>query len=110
MPGGPVAPKASRKEKTPFLIDFAAPSEINTKTLFTPGTKAAISQPASKGRRISGGGKKKSKKAAKEEERSDEYLLPDDMHFSSRQLLRLFLKPKFGVSYQLHTVENVLVQ
>lgn len=29
--------------------------------------------------------------------RRDEYLLPEDMHFSSRQLLRLFLKPKFAL-------------
>jgi len=29
--------------------------------------------------------------------RKEEFLLPDDMHFSSRQLLRLFLKPKLAV-------------
>jgi condensin complex subunit 2 len=47
------------------------------------------------------GGSKIAKKGrgsrkAKEEKR-DEHTLPDDMHFSSRQLVTLFLKPKFSV-------------
>ncbi|KAJ7133030.1 condensin complex subunit 2-domain-containing protein [Mycena filopes] len=37
---------------------------------------------------------KKSKKKGKEKEKND-HSLPDDMHFSSRQLVSLFLKPKF---------------
>ena len=41
--------------------------------------------------------KRTSKKSRGDKEKKDEWLLPDDMHFSSRQLLRLFLKPKFAV-------------
>lgn len=33
----------------------------------------------------------------KEKEKKDDHRLPDDMHFSSRQLVTLFLKPKFSV-------------
>jgi len=42
------------------------------------------------------GKKSRSSRKAKEEKR-DEHTLPDDMHFSSRQLVTLFLKPKFSV-------------
>ena len=40
---------------------------------------------------------KKDKGKEKEDKRFDN-TLPDDMHFSSRQLVTLFLKPKFSVS------------
>ena len=33
-----------------------------------------------------------------DKEKRDNQTLPDDMHFSSRQLVSLFLKPKFSVS------------
>jgi hypothetical protein len=33
----------------------------------------------------------------KSTDKAQKYLLPEDMHFSSKQLLRLFLKPKFMV-------------
>jgi condensin complex subunit 2 len=74
---GPV----KRKEKEPFEIDFAAPmSQALADALYTPAPSASsISLPKaqwkSKGRN----------------------LLPDDKHFSSRQLLRLFLKPKASI-------------
>jgi hypothetical protein len=90
-----------RKEKLPFVIDFETPSTVSSKKLFEPGTKTAISLPAvkTKKRKIGINGKKgKKAKEEEEEEERDEHLLPDDMHFSSRQLLRLFLKPKFTVS------------
>ena len=42
--------------------------------------------------------KKSSKKnKEKEREKREEQVLPDDMHFSSRQLFTLFLKPNFSV-------------
>jgi len=99
-----VAAPRQRKEKLPFVIDFESPSTLTSKKLFEPGTKTATSLPAPKlKKRKVTKGTKKSKKAIPEvevEER-DEHLLPDDMHFSSRQLLRLFLKPKFTVGDDL---------
>ncbi|WVQ75709.1 hypothetical protein IAR50_005339 [Cryptococcus sp. DSM 104548] len=80
--------KPTRAAKAPFTIDFSSPATDanSTKTLFAPGTKASLNLPLSSTR-------SKGKNAAKK--RREEYLLPDDMHFSSHQLLRLFLKPKF---------------
>ncbi|KAA8642151.1 condensin subunit BRN1 [Aspergillus tanneri] len=71
------APK-QRKEKEPFEIDFTAPLDPSVAELmYTPASSnSMISLPKTqwktKGRN----------------------LLPDDKHFNSRQLLRLFLKPK----------------
>lgn len=67
-----------RKEKEPFEIDFASPvSPALAEMLYTPASSnATISLP---------------KTQWKSKTRN---LLPDDKHFNSRQLLRLFLKPK----------------
>lgn len=71
------APK-QRKEKEPFEIDFGAPLDSAiAELIYTPASSnSAISLPKTqwktKGRN----------------------LLPDDKHFNSRNLLRLFLKPK----------------
>lgn len=67
-----------RKEKEPFRIDFAAPmSRALHDALYTPATTAsAITLPKAQWRSKS------------------RNLLPDDKHFNSKQLLRLFLKPK----------------
>lgn len=95
--------KQARKEKTPFLIDFENADPPSAKDLFATA-KAAITLPASATKKRRGtsppkGRKgKKSKEVNEEIEERDEHLLPDDMHFSSRQLLRLFMKPKFTVS------------
>ncbi|KAF7452199.1 Condensin complex subunit 2 [Pyrenophora tritici-repentis] len=72
------APAAKRKEREPFEIDFAAPmSQSLADMLYTPATSnSTISLPKAQW-------KSKSRN-----------LLPDDKHFNSRQLLRLFLKPK----------------
>lgn len=71
------APKP-RKEKEPFEINFSAEMDAKTHDMLytTATTNAAISLP---------------KKDWKSKTRN---LLPDDKHFSSKQLLRLFLKPK----------------
>ena len=67
-----------RKEKEPFEIDFTAPmSQELANALYTPAASAAAimlpkSQWVSKTRN----------------------LLPDDKHFNSKDLLKLFLKPK----------------
>jgi condensin complex subunit 2 len=75
---GEIKPATRRKEKEPFEIDFAAPmSQSTADMLYTPATtNSTISLPKTQW-------KSKSRN-----------LLPDDKHFSSRQLLRLFLKPK----------------
>ncbi|KAF8972668.1 condensin complex subunit 2/barren [Flammula alnicola] len=73
-----------RQKKEAVKIDFLTPSEKGlkelSKELFAPVTKGAgINLPGSK----------------KKKEKRDDHKLPDDMHFSSRQLVTLFLKPKF---------------
>ena len=70
--------KKARKEKEPFEIDFLAPMTEDLATvLFTEATSTAqISLP---------------KKERKSRTRN---LLPDDKHFNSKDLLKLFLKPK----------------
>lgn len=67
-----------RKEKEPFEIDFRSPLDPSlAELIYTPASSnSAISLP---------------KAQWKSKTRN---LLPDDKHFNSRQLLRLFLKPK----------------
>ncbi|KAL8852406.1 MAG: hypothetical protein Q9221_002712 [Calogaya cf. arnoldii] len=69
---------AKRKEKAPFEIDFLSPLDPSlAELIYTPAiSNSAISLPKSQW-------KSKTRN-----------LLPDDKHFNSRQLLRLFLKPK----------------
>lgn len=74
----PASATKTRKEKEPFEIDFL--STLNpslAETIYTPASSnSVISLP---------------KKDWKSKTRN---LLPDDKHFNSKQLLRLFLKPK----------------
>ncbi|KAE9963923.1 hypothetical protein BLS_008795 [Venturia inaequalis] len=74
----PSSPTTKRKEKEPFEIDFMAPmSQALADALYTPASSSStISLP---------------KKDWRSKTRN---LLPDDKHFNSKQLLRLFLKPK----------------
>ena len=74
----PVEPTRQRKEKQPFEIDFSSPLD--------PALAEAIYNKASSNSAIS-----LPKKDWKSKSRN---LLPDDKHFSSRQLVSLFLKPK----------------
>jgi condensin complex subunit 2 len=71
-------PGAKRKEKEPFEVDFMAPmSQSLADALYTPASSSSvITLPK------------------KEWHTKGRNLLPDDKHFNSRQLLRLFLKPK----------------
>ena len=73
-PGVP-EPKKTKKEKEVFEIDFFSAEDPDEDALFTTGG-ASINLPKTQW-------KSKSRN-----------LLPDDMHFNSKQLLRLFLKPK----------------
>lgn len=81
-----VPAQSKRKEKEPFEIDFASPlSPALAEMLYTPATSnAAIALP---------------KTQWKSKTRN---LLPDDKHFNSRQLLRLFLKPKARMGSRRH--------
>jgi len=74
----PTAATKTRKEKEPFEIDFLSPLSASlAETIYTPASSnTVISLP---------------KKDWKSKTRN---LLPDDKHFNSKQLLRLFLKPK----------------
>jgi condensin complex subunit 2 len=74
----PASATKARKEKEPFEIDFTSPLTASlAETIYTPASSnTVISLP---------------KKDWKSKTRN---LLPDDKHFNSKQLLRLFLKPK----------------
>ncbi|PGH00846.1 hypothetical protein AJ79_08098 [Helicocarpus griseus UAMH5409] len=73
-----------RKEKEPFEIDFASPLDPTLAEMIytSSSSNSAISMPKTqwktKGRN----------------------LLPDDKHFNSRELLRLFLKPKARMGFR----------
>ncbi|OAX38973.1 barren [Rhizopogon vinicolor AM-OR11-026] len=93
------APKPRREKKEAFKIDFLTPAEKDVKKIanemFAGVTRGAgITLPTYGGSKT--GKKSRSSRKAKEEKR-DEHTLPDDMHFSSRQLVTLFLKPKFSL-------------
>ncbi|KAF7294486.1 Condensin complex subunit 2 [Mycena kentingensis (nom. inval.)] len=96
--------KPRREKKEPFKIDFSAPRDKQLKQLtdelFAPAGKGA-------GINLPGMGpsarKTKSKKAKGKEK--DDHMLPDDMHFSSRQLVSLFLKPKFRLKMRGRNVK-----
>ncbi|TDL23688.1 barren [Rickenella mellea] len=92
------ASKQKREKKEPFKIDFLTPSEKSQKEIMKE-----IFAPVSKGGSItlpnaaSKSAKKSKRSKAKDKEKRNEQTLPDDMHFSSRQLVTLFLKPKFAL-------------
>lgn len=74
----PASAPTRRKEKEPFEIDFLSPlNQTLAEMIYTPAaSNSAICMP-------------KAQRTSKTRN-----LLPDDKHFNSRQLLRLFLKPK----------------
>ncbi len=74
----PASATKTRKEKELFEIDFMSPLSASlAESIYTPASSnTVISMP---------------KKDWKSKTRN---LLPDDKHFNSKQLLRLFLKPK----------------
>ena len=84
-----------RQKKEAVKIDFMTPSEKSVnelaKEIFAPVTKGA-------GINLPGTGPTANKKGAKKKkEKRDDHRLPDDMHFSSAQLVTLFTKPLFRV-------------
>ncbi|OSX64218.1 hypothetical protein POSPLADRAFT_1179866 [Postia placenta MAD-698-R-SB12] len=97
------APKAKREKKEAFKIDFLTPSAKDSKALakelFVPVTRGTgITLPGPSSRKAPGRKGSRGKKAKDTEmDRRHDQTLPDDMHFSSRQLVTLFLKPKFSL-------------
>lgn len=87
-PGAPDI-KKPRKEKEVFEIDFFATQDVDEDILFTTGG-ASINLPKTQW-------KSKSRN-----------LLPDDMHFNSKQLLRLFLKPKAILHSKRPGTQNII--
>ncbi|KAF5355261.1 hypothetical protein D9758_006042 [Tetrapyrgos nigripes] len=99
------APKARREKKEPNKIDFMAPRDPEksvddiAKELFAPpGKGASINLP--------GYSSTKSKRKTKPKDKRDDHKLPDDMHFSSKQLITLFLKPKFALKMRGRRMQN----
>jgi Condensin complex subunit 2 len=91
------ATKPKRDKKEAFKIDFFVAPEKDlketAKELFAPVTRGArINLPGT-----SAANAKSKKRSKKSKEKKDDHRLPDDMHFTSRQLVTLFLKPKFSV-------------
>lgn len=77
MSTGNGAEKTARKSKEPFVVDFCSEEgAVSAKQIFEKGG-AAITLPQQK-----------------DTSAMDLYLLPEDRHFTSRQLLRLFIKPR----------------
>ncbi|KAI0793999.1 condensin complex subunit 2/barren [Fomes fomentarius] len=96
------ASRPRREKKEAFKIDFLTPVEDDIKTrknrLFAPVTRGAgitLAGPSSSKTTKKGRGRK-AKGKEKEDKRNDQ-TLPDDMHFSAKQLVTLFLKPKFSL-------------
>ena len=98
------APKQRREKKEAFKIDFLAPMDKDVKEiareLFAPPAKPGTILLPAAGAGVARGTKRKRGKGKDKDdkEKRDNQTLPDDMHFSSRQLVSLFLKPKFSVS------------
>ncbi|KAG2175870.1 hypothetical protein INT44_000348 [Umbelopsis vinacea] len=67
--------KGKKKPKVVFEIDFLNSEDINEEELFANDKKGSITMPV------------------KRDAKNSTHLLPDDMHFSSKQLLHYFLKP-----------------
>ncbi|KAH9933294.1 condensin complex subunit 2/barren [Fomitopsis serialis] len=104
------APKLNARRRR-HSSRFLTPSEKDPKTiakeLFVPVTRGAgITLPGSSSAKGSSrkGSKRKSAKDKERERRTDQ-TLPDDMHFSSRQLVTLFLKPEFSLKMRGRRVQ-----
>ncbi|EPQ31638.1 uncharacterized protein PFL1_00971 [Pseudozyma flocculosa PF-1] len=89
--GGKAASGATttRKSKEPFVIDFLSDEgAVDAKEIFEPAKQpGSIQLPATTRSKVS-----------LSNSNSDAYLLPEDRHFNSRQLLKLFLKPRVAIN------------
>lgn len=77
------APVRVRKEKETFEIDFLDPTaDISPDVFAPPKLRASLNMPK------------------KDQKSKSRHLLPDDRHFNSRQLLKLFLKPQASIHHK----------
>ncbi|KAJ2959185.1 hypothetical protein NQZ79_g5320 [Umbelopsis isabellina] len=91
---GEEAQKSKKAKKAPFEIDFLNSEDLDEATLFANDKKGSITM------------------AVKRDSKNSTHLLPDDMHFSSRQLLHYFLKPDHSFRKRKKVVnedENVVI-
>ncbi|KAF9180163.1 hypothetical protein BGZ51_006417 [Haplosporangium sp. Z 767] len=73
--GGP----KKRSGKVPLVINFTEAEEVDEDELFAPAEASSLMfTPANEA-----------------EHQKSKHILPDDIHFSSKQLLRMFMKPSF---------------
>ena len=77
--------KSRKKQKQQFQIDFIAGEDVDEDALFATDKRTKISMSSVQETAV----------------KDDTHLLPNDMHFSSKQLLKLFLKPTFSVSISI---------
>ncbi|TPX46845.1 hypothetical protein SeMB42_g03548 [Synchytrium endobioticum] len=77
------ATKKGRKSKEPFTIDFVNGTPPNLEQLFAPGSAANTLS-----------------KSALAITAKTKNLLPDDIHYSSKDLLQLFLKPDCTIKFR----------
>ncbi|TPX38063.1 hypothetical protein SmJEL517_g00299 [Synchytrium microbalum] len=81
--GAAATKKRGRKAKEPFVIKFATGTRPNLDELFAPGpTSTTLS------------------KTAWAVTTKTKNLLPDDLHYSSKDLLKLFLKPDCTIKFR----------
>ncbi|SCZ97822.1 BZ3500_MvSof-1268-A1-R1_Chr3-3g06394 [Microbotryum saponariae] len=89
-----------RKEKVTFAFDFTQPPPIAQKELFASAPTPASIRAARKSSlapKTAGHGKRNSRIAVAQGTEEEQHILPDDFHFNSQILLRLFLKPKLAL-------------
>lgn len=100
---GATKTKGKKEKKEAFTIDFFKPLDKDFKEL-----SKELFAPVGKGQSINLPGTGTTAKRGKKKtvEKKSDHRLPDDMHFSSRQLVRLFLKPKFEVHLLLGTLRS----
>ncbi|UZJ52699.1 hypothetical protein CBS101457_002019 [Exobasidium rhododendri] len=76
---GVAAERVAKKSKEPFVVDFSSPeAAVSAKQLFE----------------VAKGGGGTTLPQQKDASHLETYLLPEDQHFNSRRLLRLFIKPR----------------
>ncbi|KAI0031273.1 condensin complex subunit 2/barren, partial [Vararia minispora EC-137] len=101
------AAKPRKEKKQRVDIDFSTPSpkevKLVAKELFAPPARGAgLTLP-----KASCVPSKRTAKNRKIKGKRDEHVLPDDVHFSSKELVHLFLKPKFSLQMRgQRVIEN----
>ncbi|GJN94096.1 hypothetical protein Rhopal_007170-T1 [Rhodotorula paludigena] len=88
--------KREKKEKVAFSLDFTQDPPTSIKELF------AAANPKSS---ITASAKTRARKSTGAGTADDDFTLPNDFHFNSQNLLRLFLKPKTTLKMRRRNVQ-----